>query len=159
MLYQSQIKNRDSMRYLPNINKRLIVILLLMHVIVAYAIPAWASINICIGFDGHVDFEKRGHVGRTSNPYSLMSIVSSDDGHHVHCFDIGISGFLTERLYVRAEESNLLVGKSTPNTDSEKLLNSNMVSSEVTPNPLFYPISCALPSSILTFHQTVVLII
>lgn len=147
------------MQYLPHINRKLIVVLLLMQVSIAYALPAWASINLCIGFDGHVDFERRGFVGGTTQPFYQLTVVSSDDDHHGDCFDFMIGGFSFEHLCVRAEEFRRRNGENLPEIEGEGALPSHIGLSQLSPSLTFYPYNGTTPLSTITLHRTVVLLI
>lgn len=147
------------MSYLPSINKKIIVILLLLQVSIAYAIPAWASINLCIGYDGHVDIETRGIDDRVAEPFSQLTVVSSNDGHHGDCFDFEISGLATEHLYLRAEELRFRDGESATQIYRVGALSSYIDLSQLSPSPTLFPYNGTTLPSDFTIHWTVVLLI
>lgn len=80
----------EFMRRLKDIFGPLIAILLILQVSAAYALPAGVHLNLCIGFDGHIDILIGGCAGNPSQSPRQPDTILYGEDHHDECLDVAI---------------------------------------------------------------------
>lgn len=80
----------EFMRRLKDIFGPLIAILLILQVSAACALPAEVHLNLCIGFDGHIDISIDGCAGNPNQPPRQPDMILYGENHHDECLDVAI---------------------------------------------------------------------
>lgn len=142
---------------------KLLAILLILQVVVAYSVPAGAHLNLCIGFDGHVDITLDDCVADLGHPNPPQADASHDDDHHGDCMDIamGCASINTVRVSIRevCTSSELTrINKNITVNGGLSVLNANPLSPCLNQTS-FYSEDCSRPSLQIDCLRSTVLLI
>jgi hypothetical protein len=88
---------RNAVRW--RVFRSLIVILLVLQVSAAYALPAGAHLKLCIGFNGHFDISLDECTAEPGRPPQPPGTVPHDEDRHDECLDIAVGCVSLEALH------------------------------------------------------------
>lgn len=151
------------MRRLKDIFGPLIAILLILQVSAAYALPAGVHLNLCIGFDGHIDISIDGCAGNPSQPPRQPDTILYGEDHHDNCLDVAIGCVSSDELRplvaeVCSSKAKPKRNDSPPTTENYTLSFSHRIS-QSSIRTSHYLNSRAFPPPHLVSLRTIVLLI
>lgn len=113
------------MKHWLSIFRQLIVILLIFQVSAAYALPTGVHLNLCLGFDGHVDLSQEYCDSDSSlAPQQLDLVLLSAEDHHGDCLDVEIGCVSSGEFRAPTSEVRSSIAKVNKNESSLLAANS-----------------------------------
>ena len=98
------------------IARQLIAILLIFQVSAAYALPAGVHLNLCLGFDGHVDISQEYCVSDSIQaPQQLDRVLLYAEDHHADCLDVAMGCVSSVELRPPVSEVRSTIAKVSKN--------------------------------------------
>lgn len=152
------------MKFCHTLSRLLLVLLLLVQVSAAYAMPAGAHLNLCIGFDGHIELSPDGCASTTKPVSRLPEIQANEDDHHDDCLDVAIGCVVLDEMRPPRTEVSLSAIKARNNNTAPALIDQDTAAMlrrmARTPSPFSFRLTRTdLVSSHLVSLRTIVLLI
>ena len=151
------------MGYWKDILRPLLTILLVMQVSLAFALPAGIHLNLCIGFNGHVEIGPDDCAGSLEQQRRAPEPVFDFDDHHDECVDVAIGCPSADKVVRSRDTASFAKEKGNHNNFSAVAGHFNSaLSRDAAPFAIrrsFLPPGATLTPSHLDSLRTIVLLI